>query len=46
MKTFAGDGIANIDNFAVRIDVTSAMVGDDLTHQIRKHNFNCRKPTR
>ena len=31
MKTFAGDGIANIDNFAVRVDVTSAMVGDALT---------------
>jgi hypothetical protein len=30
MKTFAGDGISNIDNFATRVDVTSAMVGDSL----------------
>jgi len=30
MKTFAGDGIANIDNFTTRVDVTSAMVGDAL----------------
>jgi hypothetical protein len=30
MSTFAADGIANIDNFATRVDVTSAMVGNSL----------------
>jgi len=30
MKTFASDGIAKIDNFATRVDVTSAMVGSSL----------------
>ena len=30
MSTFAADGIANIDNFATRVDVTSAMVGTGL----------------
>jgi hypothetical protein len=30
MSTFASDGIANIDNFATRVDVTSAMVGTEL----------------
>ena len=30
MSTFATDGIANIENFTTRVDVTSAMVGDSL----------------
>jgi len=30
MTTFASDGISNIDNFATRVDVTSAMVGESL----------------
>jgi len=30
MSTFATDGVANIENFTTRVDVTSAMVGDSL----------------
>ena len=30
MSTFANDGIINIDNFAARVDVTSALLGDSI----------------
>ena len=30
MSTFATDGLSNIDNFAARVDVTSAMLGSNL----------------
>ena len=30
MSTFANDGISNIDNFAARVDVTSALLGDSI----------------
>jgi hypothetical protein len=31
MGTFASDGIANIDNFTTRVDVTSAMLGTSIS---------------
>ena len=30
MTTFASDGLSNIDNFATRVDVTSAMLGTNI----------------
>ena len=30
MTTFASDGVANMDNFAARVDVTSAMLGSSI----------------
>ena len=30
MTTFASDGVANMDNFAARVDVTSAMLGTSI----------------